>query len=327
MKCKTCSLVVTEGAECGSCRGLFHYACIGVLETNYRKMNAERKEKVRCNNCRASPESSQGSSAVLEEIKSFRAEFTSTMSKIEHISTSVDSLNAKWNEMETRFSNLEDRTVVLESRVSVVTKLQSELEVGKQTIHNLQNDLRVRDQQARINNVEISGIPMNKNENLVMILNSIYSKLGVQMEVNDVDSMNRVRRFVNKNPSRDCNESKSEGNSADTRSAGANAMEPRPPAIIVKFTRRMCKDKLLAAVRARRGLTTADIGLDGPARAIFISDHLTPENKLLLKNARQKKTELNYAFLWTRDCKILMRKSDTSKIIGINNDADLTKLK
>lgn len=102
--------------------------------------------------------------------------------------------------------------------------------------------------------------------------------------------------------------------------------EPRPPAIIVKFTRRITKDQLLAAVRARRGLTTADIGLAGPATNIYVGDHLTPSNKLLLKQARQLKVDLNYSFLWIRDCKIFLRKNDKSKVIRVQNQSDLDKL-
>ncbi|KAI8429265.1 hypothetical protein MSG28_007771 [Choristoneura fumiferana] len=72
----------------------------------------------------------------------------------------------------------------------------------------------------------------------------------------------------------------------------------RPPAIVVRFTQRRRKNELLAAVRARRGLTTSDIGLPGPAAAVYVGDHLTPVNKLLLKQARQLKLEHNYSYLW-----------------------------
>ncbi|XP_063373051.1 uncharacterized protein LOC134661078 [Cydia amplana] len=325
MKCKTCSETVIDGVDCGSCRGQFHFGCIGIVETAYRKMNMDRRAGIRCQKCRAGPDNSQDISTILEELRGFRAEFGAARSDIERISNSVDSLNAKWNEMESRFSSLEDRVIALESSAKVVSKLQSELATSSQTIHNLQNELHVRDQNARINNVEISGIPYKKGENLLMILDTIYKKVGVHLEANEVDSIHRVRRFVSRNTGQvDTN---SEGDAAGERSVGSNATEPRPPAIIVKFTRRLCKDQLLAAVRARRGLTTTDIGTEGPARAIFISDHLTPANKLLLKRARERKAELQYAYLWTRDCKILMRKTDTSKIVAINNDSDLLKLK
>jgi prefoldin subunit 5 len=327
MKCKLCSKSVSDGVDCGGCRGQFHFECIGVPETTYRKMNVDRRAGVRCPQCRANHQDSQGSSAILEELRGFRAEFSSTKSQIQHISTSIDAINTKWNEMETRFSDLEDRIIALEGSASVLSRLQSELAVGTQTIHNLQNELQTRDQHARINNIEISGIPFKKGENLLTILDSIHQKVGLKLETSEVDSIHRVRRFAYKNIGRDVHGTNSDSTETGARIEGASVKEPRPPAIIVHFTRRLCKDRLLAAVRARRGLTTTDIGLDGPALAIFLSDHLTPTNKMLLKRARERKAQLHYAYLWTRDCKILMRKNDTSKIVGINNDTDLLKLK
>ncbi|KAG7300149.1 hypothetical protein JYU34_015698, partial [Plutella xylostella] len=47
------------------------------------------------------------------------------------------------------------------------------------------------------------------------------------------------------------------------------------------------KNDVLAAVRARRGLSTADLGLAGPSRPVFVNDHLTPSNKVLYRSAPQ----------------------------------------
>ncbi|CAG9795435.1 unnamed protein product [Diatraea saccharalis] len=56
------------------------------------------------------------------------------------------------------------------------------------------------------------------------------------------------------------------------------------------------KNDFLAAVRTRRGLTTADIGIDGTSKAIFINDHLTPHNKTLFKQVRKLESWLNDSF-------------------------------
>ncbi|CAH0729654.1 unnamed protein product, partial [Brenthis ino] len=97
----------------------------------------------------------------------------------------------------------------------------------------------------------------------------------------DIDSIHRVRPY----PS-----SRTESNNEPTR----------PASIIVRFCQRRRKDQLIAAVRARRGLTTAHIGLPGPASTVYIGDHLTPTNKLLLKRARELKLEKNYSYLQDR---------------------------
>ncbi|KAI8439668.1 hypothetical protein MSG28_013373 [Choristoneura fumiferana] len=162
MKCKMCSEPVTDVVGCGACRGSFHFACIGMQETAYRKMNADRKAAVRCPQCRATPDNSSGTAAVLEEIKALRTEFGSMKTQINNVLSSMEALNTKWNLMETRFSDLEDRVIAMETKTTVLPKLEAELDLVKEKLSNLQNENNVRDQFARLNNLEISGVPLKK---------------------------------------------------------------------------------------------------------------------------------------------------------------------
>ncbi|KAL4719471.1 hypothetical protein ACJJTC_012088 [Scirpophaga incertulas] len=295
MNCKRCAELITDGVECSGCDEHFHFGpCSGLNETTYRTMGSKRKAAWRCSQCRVSvsPNTSDISTKILEELKNFRAEnkseFISVKADIQNTSVGVQDLQSKWNELQTRFSNLEDRVNTLENSSSLTLKLRSDLDAAKEVITTLQEENNTRDQYARMNNLEISGVPFVKNENLNTILHSVCNKVGISLDISTVDSIHRVRRFVNK--------------PGDAAVQGAATSE-RPPAIIVKFTRRSCKDQLLAAVRARRGLTSADIGLDGPA------------------------SNSNYSYLWTRDCKIFLRKNDTCKVILITKESDLKILK
>ena len=179
--------------------------------------------------------------------------------------------------------------------------------MANKTIEALQIENNAAKQFSFLNNIEISGVPFSKGENLNTILRNICSRVGFTLSDSDVNTIHRVRRFH------------SDNNNSEKL--------VRPPAIIVHFTRRIRKDELLAAVRARRGITTADINLPGAATALYLSDHLTPVNKLLLKRARQLKNEKNYSYLWIRDCKIFIRKNQESKVFLINSEADLNKIK
>ncbi|CAB3254194.1 unnamed protein product [Arctia plantaginis] len=211
--------------------------------------------------------------------------------------------------METRFSSLEDRLVILENKNPTIASLEADLCDAQQHISTLQNENNIRDQFARMNDVEISGIPITNGENLFNILHSISAKVGLTLEDRDLDSIQRVRRLERR-----------EG------APGSTTLDSRVPAIVVKFSRRLVKDQLLSSVRARRGLTTADIGVAGPALNVYVGDHLTPGNKILLKKARKLKMDLHYAYLWVRDCKIFMRRSDKTPVIRIQSDSDLNKL-
>ncbi|XP_026330608.1 uncharacterized protein LOC113238103 [Hyposmocoma kahamanoa] len=246
-------------------------------------------------------------SDVLQELRAFRSDFVGMRCDIQKVTNSIQELNKKFAEMESRFSNIEDRLTATENKTALIPRLKQDLDSAKSSISVLENELQQRDQLGRMNNIEISGIPTTAGENLMGILRAISIKIGHSLDDRDIDGVTRVRRFE-------------AGVSGETSN-------PRPPAIIVKFTRRLCKDAFLAAVRSRRGLTTADVGLSGPSLNLYVSDHLTPQNKQLLKRARQIKTDLGYSYLWVRDCKILIRKNERSKVIVIKNDVDISKLK
>lgn len=322
MNCIICKDTVTDSVKCSQCKGNLHFGCAGLAESSYRRMGADKKASWRCGPCRNSEFSPSAPTIleVLQEVKQLRSEFqeikqlrtdiSTVKTDIQNASSLIEKLNLKWNEMEPRFSDVEDRLAILEKKVSTISKLQSDLDAANDTISNLKHENKQQNQFLRMNNVEISGVVFTKGENLASILQSIFLKVGLSFDMSVVDSIHRVRRFE----------------TSANKQANGNE-NTRPPAIIVKFTRRLCKDQLLSAVRARRGLTSVDVGISGPCVDLFIGDHLTPDNKLLLKKARALKTELNYAYLWVRDCKIFLRKSEKSKVIRITTETDLKHIK
>ncbi|KAL0821372.1 hypothetical protein ABMA28_005960 [Loxostege sticticalis] len=168
--------------------------------------------------------------------------------------------------------------------------LECDLIDAKKNIKELTEQQNIKDQQGRINNLEISGVPQTKGENLYNVLHMIATKIGFALSSADVDFIHRVRRFTTKAPR----------NNLHTHEA---------------------------AVRARRGLTTADLDIDGASSPIFINDHLTPHNKVIYARARRLGKELGYKYIWLNDCKIFLRKSDTTKSILINNEKDLDRIK
>lgn len=208
--------------------------------------------------------------------------------------------------MKSDVNELKERMSSVEIKCTTMSSATENLPEAIETIKSLTTENNNIKQYALMNNIEISGIPFVKGENLTSILHKICSKVGYTLLDTDVDTIHRVRRFFS------------------TQSDSQTKL--RPPAIIVKFTQRMRKDGLLAAVRARRGLTTADIELPGPAMNLFLSDHLTPNNKLLLKLTREFKKEHNYAYVWTRDCKIFLRKNEHCKTVLITDASVLKRL-
>lgn len=203
---------------------------------------------------------------------------------------------------------MEGRLISVEEKVLGISPIQRDLNIAKETIVELQSANNLQDQLSRQNNLELSGVPSRGGENLNTILSDLCKKVGFILQDTDIDTIHRVRPFFNTGSER-------------------NKEGLRHPSIIIRFTQRRRKDQLIAAVRARRGITTADIGIPGPAYNLYLNDHLTPANKLLLKRARELKVKCSYSYLWVRDCKILIRKNDKSGIIRISKESDLQKIR
>ncbi|KAL4721039.1 hypothetical protein ACJJTC_018922 [Scirpophaga incertulas] len=136
--------------------------------------------------------------------------------------------------------------------------------------------------------------------------------VALPLSVSDIDYIHRVRRYPRPSTSKD---------------GLPDAKSPDMSNIIVRFTQRSKKNDLLAAVRARRGLYTSDLDIDGPASVVFVNDHLAPHNKILYSQVRTMGRSKGYKYIWINDCKIFLRKNDTSKAIHISNSDDLSKIK
>ncbi|KAL0861204.1 hypothetical protein ABMA27_008772 [Loxostege sticticalis] len=241
-----------------------------------------------------------------DDLKGFRQEMRDIKDKIQNLTIEHTKIN---NEIR----DLKSSNTINNNKIDSVTKSASEMQ---STIKDLSEQLQVKEQQGRLNNLEIAGVPIRKGENLINIVHNIATKIGFPLTSSDIDYVHRVRRFTS-------NKSNSDGQASGESSQDSSTI----PNIIIRFTQRKRKSEMLAAVRARRELTSADAGLDGASKPIFINDHLTPQNKLLFRQARLLGKEKDYKFIWLSDCKILMRKSDDSKVIHISNIQDLAKIK
>lgn len=253
-----------------------------------------------------------------ESLSDFRHELTSTMKEMLNIQNEyIKRLCDDFSEFKNQLSDIKKEQIAQKASISELnkqscthdqklTQLENELIIANTKISELSDQLLAKEQLNRINNLEISGIPSSKGENLHNIVNKLAAKVGFTLNSTDIDHINRVRRYPHKNST-------------------ASQFVPIPN-IIIKFTQRNRKIEFLAAVRARRGLTTADLGMDGAAGPVFVSDHLAPQNKLLYGRVRQLGREAGYKYIWVNECKIFIRKNDTSKIILISSVEDLKKI-
>lgn len=93
--------------------------------------------------------------------------------------------------------------------------------------------------------------------------------------------------------------------------------------ITARFRSRDKRSSFLSQARKARPTTSSLNFNDREDTAIFINEHLTPENKKLLGKARVLKKDKNWMFAWTENCVIKARKTTNSHVFRILTDHDL----
>lgn len=323
-KCKSCEVDFRDGAQCSICQGRFDFGCAGVTETGYRRLG-DRKSTWKCSTCKSAraasplPPSSSATSAkspapadldavlaelkrlslqvaVLpgldESIKSIKAELASLKTikpELQDIKSSIDFVDRK-------IGALSDKIISMEKDIQSLQKTKNEVEYLQVRVHNLEAQIRENDQRSRLNNIEIKGVPISNSENLFEIISKIGSHIKCSLPKEQINYIARV-------PMRNDNNNKS---------------------IVVAVHSRYVKDDFVAA--AKKCTTTAkDLGLQGTNR-IFVNDHLTIENKVLLNKTKALAKDRGFAFTWVKGCKIYVRKNPGSPVLTIKAESDLKKL-
>lgn len=102
--------------------------------------------------------------------------------------------------------------------------------------------------------------------------------------------------------------------------------------VVTELNSILCKNKIIDAIKEfntinyNNKLSSATVGLPGPAVPIYISESLTNKDRKLFALARDTAKSLQYKFCWTKRGKIFMKKSEGETRIEIKNEADLTNL-
>uniref|UniRef100_A0A2A4ITG1 FP protein C-terminal domain-containing protein n=1 Tax=Heliothis virescens TaxID=7102 RepID=A0A2A4ITG1_HELVI len=237
---------------------------------------------------------------ILVELKAVRAEIQAFRKEME---VEMLELKTTMNTCSTRIDGLEARVDALEQRaISGPTNSDNVGEI----VEELRRELNDRDQELLANDIEVSNLPEEKAENPTHIIKAIGHKLGISLEDRDIVSAERVGgRQLNA-----------------TNSAGPTVTRSRP--IVVRLARRDLRDQLLAGARVRRGATTTDLGMSGPAQRFFLNERLTKVNRSLFRQAREAAGALGWKFVWTKQGRILARKAPGDKAQRIRTEGDLS---
>ncbi|CAH2085371.1 unnamed protein product [Euphydryas editha] len=223
---------------------------------------------------------------VSEHLANLNSQISGFQESLAFISNQYDSLIQTVNEKNEVINTLVSKNEKLTSQVKDLTERLGQVE-----------------QNMRATNIEITGIPEHKSENLL----STVEQLGriVESPIAETDILHV------------------------TRIAKLNKESSRPRSVIVKLRSQRRRDELLAAVtrfnkkNRDKKLNTEHLGIGGRCEPVFVSEHLTLTNKHLHAAARKKTKEAGFKFVWIRDGRVFVRKNEQSPAVYIKNDESL----
>ncbi|CAH2092479.1 unnamed protein product [Euphydryas editha] len=345
-----------EIVKCQTCKNKFHYACVSTSETPYTEVTEDYKNKWVCSVClrRNKGDIIEPTGGVVPvhtatsdyvENVTIRCKET-TNSNIDHTITSsvsmqevrnivreelqilfetfskdiMKQIDCKFQEMlhnmtaintsiEFLEQKYEDVRQELSLKFETILHLERENKSLRTDVNKLQSRLSLMELQSRACNVEVQCVPEFKNENLVATINQIASVIKCDIDKKDIITCTRVMKL--------------------------NKDSPRPRSVLVKFSSPRVRDTFLAASiefnkKAKTNLdklNTSHLGIGGDKKPVYICEHLTPAVKALHAEARLCSKKLGYRFVWVKNGRIFMRKSDKSDYIYIKNSEVLKGLK
>lgn len=304
-KCNQCLQPVVHDEEvlvCYDCKRIYHPACTKIRTMDkFKKMNNATKSSWRCDICTADSSSrsdmESGENKILQSISQMRNdinlkfnEVNSNMSEVKGQLTNVtSSINDLKMSLDTLAQENDARKIEYEQIVNENQQLKVSVSELKEQVADIQ-------QYTRRNNIEIVGIPMiSSRENVYTILSRVADVIDVPYGRQDISVAHRL-------PVPRSNRINSPQKSKE--------IVKKHPSIVVQFVSRNVKAEWMAAFRANReALTAAALNNSLEPTPVFLNDHLTGANKMILGRGRELVRQKKLAGAWTFEGKIWVRRT------------------
>lgn len=313
---------------CSSCLKSYHFFCAGQSERIFKKMSTDNKNKWKCNLCKSkltttkSPvtkklDADSSMKIDLSEIKAELKKLGSDITEIKNLKSEIMELKTKLSQLESganfcacKVDDFNAKLASLEVQITKIDQIEANVSKNSHEIHLVKEQEEIK---SRLKNIEVRGIPAEQGENIYKIVDFLSSYAGITLHPQDVDYAYRVQP------------KKTEARAAE-RSDGNS----RSPPIVVCMTTRRCRDELLDAVKMKcrtDPLTTAAFRTSLPIHNVYVNEHMSHNNKIILYNAKLAAKQAKWRFVWTKNGKIRARKTDTSAIVNITNLSDVAQIK
>lgn len=194
-------------------------------------------------------------------------------------------MSDKFDEFEKKIDRQDKEIKALKTRVTELEQAGDNSDVVQT---QLLQELRELEFRSRRQNLEVHGIAVVPNEDLIAKLNNVADKLEVPHITScDVVSVHRLP---------------SKGNNI--------------PGIIARFASQATKDAWLANKSK----------LNGNEPRVYIQENMTRHDRELLRSIKDAAKDKGYRYVWHVNGKILVRKTDGAKAIRVRSTEDFARL-
>jgi len=212
----------------------------------------------------------------------------------------MKSLNNKTDHLLGSVSYLADEYDDFRAKIPETTRFSHDISNLKLSINEIMTKQESLEQYGRRDNLELHGIPEQKNENTNFIVKKFASKLNLKLEDQHISTSHRLPAPLLK------------------------PAEHQPRPIIVKFSNRDVRNQLYQ----KRSLIPQITNFELPGMEfLYITENLTKYRKELFVQAKRLKQIHKYQYLWTNQGQIYMRRNANSKVIKISRPEDLASIR
>lgn len=233
---------------------------------------------------------------------------SSRLDKLENhileIKNSNSNIEVTNSEIEKSMSSLSDQLTSLETKIINLEKERNSMAIKLTT---LEEKVESYERSLVKTCVELRNVPKRSNESKKMLYDTLLElskHLVVNIQVSDI-------RDVLRQPSKKENQNST---------------------LTVEFTNTLVKSNFLSAVKEHNKrnpnnkLNSTHLGIAAPKTPTYVAEQLTTNSKRLFYLARNYSKVNQYAFCWTADGRILMKKTPDSPSIVIRSELQLKNL-
>lgn len=295
------------------CKRKYHFGC-SVSRNTYNSMTVARKASWKCRGCRTDKavacqaededqDEDEEEDAAKKDVRAMLSPHqlerneVSVNKLLSQININVKNLTEEMKEIKNTVNLMSDKYdgLLVEVKELRIVKINYDIMTGK--VASLEDRLNELEQESRGKNIEIKGIAEQSGEELKKVVVTLANKLGdALIEEKDIEAVHRVSNMNNKSPKD----------------------------IIVQFKDRDHRNRML--YRKKGKIYSKDVVGGNCVNQVYINEHLTPYNKQLFWEAKNKSREQNFRFVWIKDGKIFVRRNEKERAYRIRNGDDLGKI-